>query len=58
MEITLNSDKYAKQVADDLAAGQKVGVSGTPTTFVNGQIVVGAQPFNAFKTLIDQELSK
>jgi len=54
----LNSDKYAKQVADDLAAGQKVGVSGTPTTFVNGQIVVGAQPFNAFKTLIDQELSK
>jgi len=54
----LSSDKYAKRVADDLAAGQKAGVSGTPTTFVNGQAVVGAQPYSAFKTLIDQELSK
>ncbi|OGH37579.1 MAG: hypothetical protein A3B44_02570 [Candidatus Levybacteria bacterium RIFCSPLOWO2_01_FULL_38_21] len=54
----LSSDKYAKQVSDDLSAGQKAGVSGTPTTFVNGQSVVGAQPYSAFKTLIDQELSK
>lgn len=54
----LNSDKYAKQVADDLAAGQKAGVNGTPTTFLNGQPLVGAQPYSAFKTLIDQELSK
>ena len=54
----LNSDKYAKQVSDDLLAGQKAGVNGTPTTFLNGQPVVGAQPYSAFKTLIDQELSK
>lgn len=54
----LNSDKYAKQVTDDLASGQKAGVSGTPTSIVNGQLVVGAQPYSAFKTLIDQELSK
>jgi len=54
----LNSDKYAKQVSDDLSAGQKAGVSGTPASVVNGQLVVGAQPYSAFKTLIDQELSK
>ena len=54
----LNSNKYVKQVADDLASGQKAGVSGTPTTFVNGRAIVGAQPYSAFKTLIDQELSK
>ncbi len=54
----LNSGKYTKKVAEDLAAGQKAGVNGTPTTFVNGQSLVGAQPFSAFKTLIDQELSK
>ena len=54
----LNSDKYAKQVSDDLAAGQKSGVTGTPASVVNGQLVVGAQPYSAFKTLIDQELSK
>jgi len=52
----LESDKYAKAVAADLADGQKVGVSGTPATFVDGKIVVGAQPFSAFQTLIDQEL--
>lgn len=54
----VNSDKYAKNVSDDLSAGQKVGVNGTPATFVNGQLVVGAQPFSAFKTVIDQELAK
>ena len=50
----LDSDKYAKLV---LSAGQKVGVSGTPTTFVNGKILVGAVPYTEVKKLIDQELS-
>ncbi len=54
----LDSKKYDKNVADDLAAGQKAGVNGTPTVFINGLPVVGAQPYNAFKTVIDQELSK
>lgn len=54
----LNTDKYAKNVTDDLAAGQKAGVSGTPSTFVNGLIVVGAQPYETLKQLIDAELTK
>lgn len=54
----LNSDKFAKQVQEDLSEGQKAGVSGTPTLFVNGIPIVGAQPYSAFKTVIDQELSK
>lgn len=54
----LDSDKYAKNVTDDQAAGQKAGVNGTPTTFVNGQTVVGAQPYSALKVILDQELSK
>ncbi len=49
----LNSDKYAKRVADDSASGRAVGVTGTPTTFVNGQKIVGAQPYEAFKQAID-----
>lgn len=52
----LDSTKYAKNVSDDLAAGQKAGVSGTPTVFVNGTILVGAQPYTAFKDLIEKEL--
>lgn len=54
----LSSNKYQKNVDGDLADGQKAGVSGTPTVFVDGIPVVGAQPYSSFKTLIDQELSK
>lgn len=53
-----DSGKFTKNVTDDEQEAQKLGVSGTPTTFLNGQAVVGAQPYSAFKTLIDQELSK
>ncbi len=54
----LNSDKYSKRVADDLAEGQKDGVTGTPTAFINGQKIVGAQPFATFQTVIDGLLKK
>lgn len=54
----LDSEKYAKNVTNDFADGQKARVNGTPATFINGQLVSGAQPFTSFKTIIDQELSK
>lgn len=54
----LDSDKYASEVAGDVADGQKAGVNGTPTVFINGRSVVGAQPFDAFKTIIEEELNK
>lgn len=53
----LDSDKYKNVVDEDMKAGQTAGVNGTPTFFVNGTILVGAQPFEAFKTLIDKELA-
>ncbi len=49
----LNSDKYAKRVADDSVSGKTAGVTGTPTTFINGQKIVGAQPYENFKQAID-----
>lgn len=54
----LDADKYSKDYATDLSDGQKAGVNGTPTVFINGQPVVGAQPYSAFKTIVDQELAK
>ncbi len=54
----LDSGKNAAEVQKDFADGQKYGVSGTPSFFVNGQRIVGAQPFASFKTLIDAELAK
>lgn len=41
----------------DYADGQKAGVSGTPTFFINGQMLVGAQPYSAFQTAINQAIT-
>jgi protein-disulfide isomerase len=54
----LNSDKYAKRVTDDSVSGKTAGVSGTPTTFINGQKIVGAQPYETFRSVIDGLLNK
>ena len=54
----LDGKKYDSKVSGDLSDGQKAGVNGTPSFFVNGIPLVGAQPYNAFKTLIDQEIAK
>ena len=35
-----------------------MGASGTPTFFINGNQLVGAQPVDAFKKVIDEELAK
>lgn len=54
----LNTDKYKQRVSDDLALGNSSGVTGTPTSFVNGQIFVGAQPYASFQAAIDAALKK
>jgi len=53
-----NSGKYTQRVNDDTAQGTAAGVSGTPTTFVNGQRIVGAQPFASFQAVIDELINK
>ncbi len=54
----LDSKKFDKNVSDDLAAGQKAGVNGTPTVFINGIPIVGAQPYNVFQSAIDAALKQ
>ena len=54
----LDGQKYKDQIKADSAEGTKVGANGTPTFFVNGNQLVGAQPVDAFKKLIDAELAK
>ena len=44
------------EVEADMAAGQELGVSGTPAFFINGIMLSGAQPFEQFQTIIDKEL--
>lgn len=61
----LDSGKYKDYVDKDITYAEKVGANGTPTWFVgkstadgniDGQIIVGAQPFSAFQPTIDNLL--
>jgi protein-disulfide isomerase len=52
----LDTGKFTQAIDDDLALAQKVGAGGTPTFFINGKKLVGAQPYEAFKSLIEAEL--
>lgn len=54
----LSTNKYDKNVSDDFTAGQKAGVSGTPTIFINGMPLVGAQPYAQVKAAIDAALNQ
>jgi protein-disulfide isomerase len=54
----LETRKYKEKVARNYADGAKAGVSGTPAFFVNGRLLSGAQPLEAFKAMIDEELDR
>jgi protein-disulfide isomerase len=54
----LDSGRHEGLVERDLQAGQAYGVSGTPAFFVNGRPLIGAQPFEAFQQVIDDELAR
>ncbi len=45
------------QVKAEMAEGQSLGVTGTPSFVINGRLLVGAQPFEQFKAVIDDELA-
>ena len=57
-ESCLSSGKYAELVEAQFQEGARLGVNGTPGSFVNGQPVRGAIPFEALKEIIDAELAK
>ena len=45
-------------VENDIRMGNDAGVNGTPAFFINGRLISGAQPFEAFKKIIDEELAR
>jgi protein-disulfide isomerase len=54
----LKDHKYKKDIDADSEMGDDVQASGTPHFFVNGRRLVGAQPFEKFQPIIDEELKK
>jgi protein-disulfide isomerase len=55
-KAALDSGKYKAKVDAEDKEGAAVGVTGTPTFFINGVRLVGAQPLDAFKAVIDKQL--
>ncbi|MBF0096143.1 MAG: thioredoxin domain-containing protein [Magnetococcales bacterium] len=55
-DACLDSGRHAGRVEKDSDEGKKLGITGTPTFFVNGIRLVGAVPLDRFKQVIDDEL--
>lgn len=57
-DACFDKGKYRDAIEDQIRRGNSLGVTGTPTFFINGRMLVGAQPFESFKTMIDEELAR
>lgn len=57
-EPCLKNDETLQRVVADTNEGRQVGVSGTPTFFINGKPLVGAQPAQAFQSQINAALGQ
>ncbi len=66
-EIGLDIEQFKKDAAsaaikqrvdDDKKEAASLGVTGTPSFFINGRYLSGAQPAEAFKRVIDEELAR
>ncbi|MFZ0659506.1 MAG: DsbA family protein, partial [Candidatus Binataceae bacterium] len=49
--------KTEATVQRELEQGRTLGIDGTPTFYVDGRQLVGAQPIDAFSSVIDEELA-
>ena len=54
----MENHDFKDEVLADAADADKVGARGTPTFFINGQRVVGAQPYSVFSSIFDQLLAE
>jgi protein-disulfide isomerase len=54
----IDSGKHLKKVEGETAVAAVLGARGTPAFFLNGQLIVGAQPFEVFESLIEEALKK
>jgi protein-disulfide isomerase len=56
-EACINDQKYQAEIQADSDFALNLGVRSTPTFFINGLAIVGAQPLDVFKQVIDKELA-
>ncbi len=56
-EACLSNHTYQEEIQSDSDYAISIGVNSTPTFFVNGLAIIGAQPLDVFKQIIDLELA-
>lgn len=52
-----SAQKYAQSIQSDMNFANNLGINSTPTFFINGLAVIGAQPLSSFTSIIDKELA-
>jgi protein-disulfide isomerase len=57
-KAAMDSNKFEASIASDMKEGSAVDVTGTPASFINGRKIGGAYPYETFKKVVDQELTK
>jgi protein-disulfide isomerase len=57
-EPCVKNDETLQRVGIDYNEGRQVGVTSTPTFFINGKPLLGAQPAEAFQAQIDAALGQ
>jgi len=53
----VESNRYGAQIQEDILAGQQAGIRSTPSFLINGQLLVGAQPFEVWEQIFERILS-
>jgi protein-disulfide isomerase len=54
----IDGQRLKARIDRDLRRGAELGVASTPTTFVNGRLVIGAEPYDTFAEMVEEELAK
>lgn len=57
-ERCLDAGTYRSAVQKDIDEGTRLGVTGTPTFFINGRVISGAQSLDSFTRIVDEELAR
>jgi protein-disulfide isomerase len=57
-ERCVSAGTHRDRVQRDIDEGTRLGLNGTPAFFINGRLVTGAQPLEAFTRIIEEELAR
>lgn len=57
-DACMDEDRHLESIEEVVAAAEELGISGTPTFFINGRKLVGAQPREAFIAIFEEELKR